>query len=150
MTSQALDRPLVSSCHLAHLLGIPRRELYNVATLSERLYSSFDKVQVNGRGERKTRTINHPRDRLKLIQSRIKERLLDPIPLPAFVLGGGKRRSTKMNARVPENSGPTASFTSCPAFKWAPSATRCLLGCEAATGTTFISTRFSLRQATAR
>jgi RNA-directed DNA polymerase len=45
------------------------------------------------------RPIDNPDDALKRVQTRIKDRLLDPVALPAFICGGVPGRSTKTNAR---------------------------------------------------
>ncbi len=93
-----LDRPLVSTRHLGAVLGIRREYLRELADQAERMYSPFTLVQIK-KGRRKERPIDNPLEPLKLVQTRIKRRLLDPVTLPSFMCGGVRKRSTQTNAR---------------------------------------------------
>jgi RNA-directed DNA polymerase len=81
------------------VLGVPRDKLGQLSAEAERLYSPFTLVQVK-RGKRKERPIDNPLAPLKNVQTRIKERLLDPVDLPSFMCGGVRGRSTQANARI--------------------------------------------------
>lgn len=68
------------------------KEWFEVKTKSD----GQPKTYKNGRV--KTRVIRPPKERLKEIQSRIKDELLAPIPLPDNIHGGVKRKSNITNA----------------------------------------------------
>lgn len=87
--------PLVSERKLASVLGVPVAALRELALLGDQLYRPFDLPKRNGKG---TRRIDNPSQRLKAVQTRIHERLLRLIPLPAFVLGGVSGKSVRHNA----------------------------------------------------
>lgn len=93
-----IDRPLVSDRYLAHVLGVPREALLEVAERVEAFYQPFVLTQ-HKRGREKKRPIDNPIIPLKSYQSRIKTRLLDTLTFPSFVYGGVRKRSTQDNAR---------------------------------------------------
>ncbi len=93
-----LDRPLVSARFAASLLGVSAAELRRTAKHASELYEPFTLVQRK-HGRTKRRQIDNPQEPLKGLQHRIKRVLLDPLPLPRFMCGGVRGRSTQMNAR---------------------------------------------------
>ncbi len=99
----ALD--LYSFRYLVVILGVPRRELIDLAAHAGRFYSPFpkgDKPRPFARKikPRKRRLIDNPTGFLKLIQSRIETRLLKRLVLPEHLLGGIVGKTIKQNARL--------------------------------------------------
>ena len=70
---------------LAQVLGAP---LDHLEYLARHAFSHY-KPRFDGEGA-KTRLLDRPSDRLKRVQELIKERILDQIELPSYVIGGVK------------------------------------------------------------
>lgn len=93
-----LDRPLLSARHLAHIVGLRVDALRELANAADRLYAPFTAKQVKN-GKHKSRDIDNPLEPLKSVQRLIKKRLLDNVPMPHYMNGGVRNRSTQQNAR---------------------------------------------------
>ena len=74
--------------HLYMRLGLNGEFLHKLARDAEKLARDFDQVRKG-----KRRHFEDPNQRLRLVQSRIKGRLLDPLPLPDSVHGYRSARS---------------------------------------------------------
>jgi RNA-directed DNA polymerase len=80
---------------LAKLLGVIPGELNEVIQNRGRYYRTIRLAKPDGG----SRVLRVPDDRLKILQSRIKGRILDQIPLLSCVHGGVKGRSVFTNAK---------------------------------------------------
>ena len=90
---------------LSHRLGVPVSVLVSLAKNSTSHYRSFDIIQGG-----KSRPIDDPDRELKDVQRRIRSQLLSIQPLPAFVHGCVKHRSTFTNAWTHRNRPSIASI----------------------------------------
>lgn len=79
--------PILSPNRFAHIVGIPRSYLEQLAERSRAHYRTF----WDTRGK-KPRLIEEPSGTLKAIQRRINDAILLSVPLPPYVIGGVKGR----------------------------------------------------------
>ena len=79
--------------HLAFILGLKEQKLLELATKYKDYYHPFTKSNSN-----KKRQIEPTFGKLRVVQSRIKTRILDKCELPEGILGGEKGKSIKENA----------------------------------------------------
>lgn len=86
---------LVSWRELEFLLGVDRRQLWNLAAKAPRFYAPFDVPKRSGKG---LRHIDNPVNLLKDIQGRIYRKVLRHIALPQNMIGGVSGRSVRDNA----------------------------------------------------
>jgi len=90
-------KPIVSSRHLASILGIPLDRLRTIAASSPSHYTTFSKIDLK---KQKARTFHNPSDELKGIQRRIAGSVLEKIPLETITHGGVRGRSPTTNAAL--------------------------------------------------
>jgi RNA-directed DNA polymerase len=81
---------------LSKLLGISPAKLFHLASRVDHYYRNTSIPKPDGT----LRRLRVPMGDLKLVQRRIKEEILDLVPLPVWVHGGVRRRSPKSNAAV--------------------------------------------------
>jgi len=81
---------------LSQLLEISCGKLFHLASRVDQYYRNTTIPKPDGT----LRKLRVPMGELKLVQQRIKELILDRVPLPAWVHGGVRRRSPKSNAAV--------------------------------------------------
>lgn len=93
---------IVSMGDVAHRLGVRLDRLCEVADeISKDKWSHYSQFSLRSRKNPKTfRVITPPRDELKRIQKRIKQRIFDRFPLSSSSHGGVSGRSVDSNARV--------------------------------------------------
>jgi len=89
---------LVSTRHVARLLGMPWKDIERIASTAGRYYSPFDRRKTRGKG--KWRHIDNPRGVLKDLQRGIQRHILAPISLPETILGGVRGRSVRDHAEA--------------------------------------------------
>lgn len=89
-------KPVYTSKELSILLGIPHEVLINLSENCQKKYKPFKKKKQNG----EYRTIDNPIAELKTPQKRIKDRILEKVPLSPEILGGVKGRSIKDYAAI--------------------------------------------------
>ena len=87
--SKRLDTPIISLQDFAWTLGVP---LEHLESLAARVFSHYKPRFDDGD---KVRLLDRPSDRLKHVQTLIKERILDQIELPPYVIGGVKGRQPR-------------------------------------------------------
>ncbi len=99
-----LDRaPLKSFRELAFLLGVPLDELRRLASELPNQYKPFMLAKASKPYSRqvstpKLRQIDNPSRALKLVQSRIRQRLLVPLSSPEFLYGAIRKQSVRTHA----------------------------------------------------
>jgi RNA-directed DNA polymerase len=81
---------------LSRLLEISSGELFHLASRPDAYYRNKTIPKKDGT----LRQLRVPRGALKVAQQKIKERILDQVPTPAWVHGGVRRKSPKTNASV--------------------------------------------------
>jgi len=90
---------------LERLLGAPRSEIFEVASLAGQYYRPFEqrkkpkpfqKIPISS----KLRTIDNPVGRLKIFQRRINRRILRRVAYPTYICAGVNGRSLLDNARI--------------------------------------------------
>jgi retron-type reverse transcriptase len=83
--------------HLAWTLGIPLERLRWLAVAPDTaLYRPFEKRRAG----KKPRPIDNPSEELKFVQRRIRETILEPLPLPSWMHGCVKGKGAFTNADV--------------------------------------------------
>jgi RNA-directed DNA polymerase len=100
---------LYSMLELERLLGAPRSEIFEVASLAGQYYRPFEqrkkpkpfqKVPISS----KLRPIDNPIGKLKVLQRRINRRVLRRVVFPAYICAGVNGRNLLDNARIHLNS----------------------------------------------
>ena len=95
--------------HFPSIIGFDEKELKFIIKNIDKQYKEWDEIKIDKRtdlpktyldGTIKKRTLRPSKARLKLIQSRTKERILSLIELPKNVHGGRKKRSNITNAKA--------------------------------------------------
>ncbi|MFA5135882.1 MAG: reverse transcriptase family protein [Patescibacteria group bacterium] len=86
---------VVSVRKCEYILGEEIQQLERIARNVDPYYNPFQKKKG-----KKIRQIDNPRGELKLIQSKIKDRILSKLSLPENMLGGVKGKSIKDNACI--------------------------------------------------
>jgi len=81
---------------LSQLLEISPGKLFHLASRVDHYYRNTSIPKPDGT----LRKLRVPMGDLKAIQQKIKEVILDRVPVPAWVHGGVRRRSPKSNAAV--------------------------------------------------
>lgn len=87
---------IVSNGHMSNLLGRPWRDVVAIAETAGRYYKPFDHRRVRGQGN--WRHIDNPTGDLKVVQTRIYQRILVPVKLPETITGGVRGRSVRDHA----------------------------------------------------
>lgn len=91
-----------------HIIGFKQREIMNLLTSIDKNYKEWSEVKEDKTGKAKTyldgtvktRTFRNPSQLLKVVQKRIKNNIIDKIPLPDNIHGGVKKRSNITNAKA--------------------------------------------------
>ncbi len=91
-----------------HIIGFKQSEIMNLLTSIDKNYKEWSEVKEDKTGKAKTyldgtiktRTFRNPSQLLKVVQKRIKNNMIDKIPLPDNVHGGVKKRSNITNAKA--------------------------------------------------
>jgi RNA-directed DNA polymerase len=81
---------------LSQLLEISSGKLFHLASRPDEYYRNATIAKKDGT----PRQLRVPMGPLKLAQLQIKERILDQVPIPAWVHGGVRRKSPKTNAAI--------------------------------------------------
>jgi hypothetical protein len=96
---------LYSMRELERLLGAPRNEIFEVASLAGREYPPFKQTKKPKPFQKapvssKQRPIDNPIGKLKIFQRRINRRILRRVDYPAYLCAGISGRSLLDNARI--------------------------------------------------
>lgn len=91
-----------------HIIGFKQSEIMNLLTSIDKNYKEWSEIKEDNTGNAKTyldgtiktRTFRNPSQLLKVVQKRIKNNIIDKIPLPDNVHGGVKKRSNITNAKA--------------------------------------------------
>ena len=84
--------------HLLAILGLKQHELTQLIIDIPKLYTTYIKRELKKDGKIKEREICPSIGKLKIIQSRIKNRILDKHQLPEYIQGGRKGKDSISNA----------------------------------------------------
>jgi len=95
-----MNWPISNEKHLCAVLGISRSQLYHLAEHAFEYYYSFTKTEIKKDGTIKTREITPSERLLKAIQQKINTKILQQIPVPDYIYGSTKGKSSIANSKI--------------------------------------------------
>jgi RNA-directed DNA polymerase len=92
------QRGIINPRHFLSIIGLKQNELDRLIIDIPKLYTPYIKREIKKDGTIKEREICPSIGKLKIIQNRLKNRILDKHPLPAYIQGGRKGKDSISNA----------------------------------------------------
>lgn len=92
------QKAITNQRHLLAILGLKQYELEHLLRNIPKFYTPYIKKELKKDGTVKQREICPSIGKLKIIQSRIKNRILEQHPLPEYIQGGRKGKDSISNA----------------------------------------------------